>query len=149
MLGPWEKTAERNAYRISLLTFQAAAREVQQREDEVKLAVRQALRTLALAREQARIQAQAVQLAERRVRNTDLQLQAGRASVRDALFAQESLLSAQNALTTALRDYRVAELQLQRDMGVLTVADNGLYREYTPRRIPAKRPQSGPFSSRS
>jgi len=129
---PWEKTDERNRYRESLIALEQAARAVQALEDEVKLDVREALRALAQARESATIQAQGVVLATRRVKNTDLLLQAGRAKVRDVLFAQESLLSAQNALTTALRNYRVAELALQRDMGVLAITNTGLWREYRP-----------------
>ncbi len=129
---PWEKTDERNALRSSFLALERAARAVQEFEDEIKLEVRASLRALAQAREDAKIQVQAVRLAERRVRNTDLQLQAGRAQVRDVLLAQESLLGARNALTAALRSYRVAELDLQRDMGVLDVSENGLWQEYMP-----------------
>ena len=91
-----------------------------------------ALRTLLQARESYKIQAQAVALARRRVTSTNLFLQAGRAQIRDVLEAQESLVSAQNALTAALVDYRVAELELQRDMGVLAIDEKGLWREYKP-----------------
>jgi len=84
------------------------------------------------ARESYRIQLEAVALAERRVDSTALFLQAGRAEVRDVLEAQEDLVNAQNALTAALVDYRVAELNLQRDMGVLQVSDDGLWHEFDP-----------------
>jgi outer membrane protein TolC len=90
------------------------------------------LRTLAQARQSYVIQHQAVALAERRVDSTNAFLQAGRAEVRDLLDAQESLLEAQNALTAALVDYRVAELELQRDMGLLRVDAKGLWHEYQP-----------------
>ena len=50
---------------------------------------------------------------------------------RDVLEAQESLLSAQNSLTAALVSYRIAELELQRDMGVLEVDWKGNWREYS------------------
>jgi len=72
------------------------------------------------------------EVARRRVDSTDLFLQAGRAQIRDLLEAQESLISAQNALTAALVAYRVTELELQRDMGVLHVDANGLWQEYQP-----------------
>lgn len=127
---PWEKTAERNAYRNALIDLRERVRAAQSTEDEIKLQIRSALRELTQARESVVIQSEAVALAESRVRNTDLQLQAGRAEIRDVLFAQESLLSARNALTSALRGYRVAELALQRDMGVLEVNTEGLWKEY-------------------
>ena len=75
-------------------------------------------------------QARAVTIAERRVRSTDLLLQAGRAEIRDLLESQEALLNAQNALASALVGYRVAELELQRDLGVLEVDEKGLWKEY-------------------
>jgi len=65
------------------------------------------------------------------VRSTNLFLEAGRAQIRDLLESQEALLSAQNALTTAIINYRVAELELQRDMGVLQINEKGLWQEYS------------------
>ena len=99
---------------------------------EIKLDVRNDLRALLEARETARIQADAVRLAKRRVASTELFLQAGRAEVRDVLESEESLLNAQNALTAALVQYRVAELEIQRDLGLLQVDEKGVWAEYTP-----------------
>jgi len=59
-------------------------------------------------------------------------LEAGRAQIRDLLESQEALLSAQNALTAAIINYRVAELELQRDMAVLQINEKGLWQEYSP-----------------
>ena len=127
-----ERTAERNAYRNSIITLQQAVRDVQELEDEIKFQIRNALRTLTEARESFRIQERAVKLAEHRVRSTELSLQYARAHIRDWLEAQEDLVSAQNALSAALVRYRVAELELQRDMGVLELDRKGLWREYRP-----------------
>lgn len=129
---PLERTAERNSYRESFILLESTVRQVQEVEDQVKLEVRNGLRDLLESREGLRIQVQAVALARRRVRSTDLFLQAGRAQIRDLLEAQEALLNAQNAYTAALVDYRVAELELQRDLGVLHVSAAGLWREYSP-----------------
>lgn len=129
---PLERTAERNLYRRSLIDLERAVRDLQALEDSVKFQIRNALRTLMESREGLRIQAQAVALAQRRVESTNLFLEAGRAEIRDLLEAQDALFSAQNALTAALVNYRVAELQLQRDMGVLEVDAEGLWQEYMP-----------------
>ena len=129
---PWERTAERNAYRGSYITLEQATRSVQDLEDKIKLSIRGALRTLAQTRETFVIQSRAVQLALRRVTSTDLFLEAGRAEIRDVLEAQEALVQAQDSLTAALVNYRIAELELQRDMGVLEVNERGLWREYRP-----------------
>ncbi len=97
--------------------------------------MRNKLRDLLDTREGHKIQSKADELARRRVRSTDLFLQAGRAQIRDLLEAQEALLNAQNAYTAALVDYRVAELELQRDLGVLHVSAAGLWREYSPQEM--------------
>lgn len=127
-----ERTAERNAYRSSLIRFEQAVRNVQQLEDQVKLEVRNGLSRLLEAREGIRIQAEAVRVAERRVASTNLFLEAGRAEIRDLLKAQDALVNAQNALTASLVNYRVNELSLQRDLGRLEVNERGLWRDAEP-----------------
>ena len=78
------------------------------------------------------IQAKAVYVAQKRVKSVNMFLDAGRAQTRDLLEAQDALLSAQNALTASVVDYRVAELTIQRDMGVMQVNEKGLWQEYLP-----------------
>lgn len=56
--------------------------------------------------------------------------EAGRSELRDLLEAQSALLTARNALTSAVINYRMAELQFQRDAGILKIDDNGLLIEY-------------------
>ena len=59
-------------------------------------------------------------------------LEAGRAQTRDLLDAQESLVSAETDLVQSLVAYRVAELEIQRDMGLLDVSSEGLWSEFQP-----------------
>jgi len=136
---PWQRTSERNNYRKSLIDFEKAARDLQQTEDQVKQDIRNDLRTLLTSRESIKIQLVAVNVARRRVNSVELFLQAGRAEIRDLLDAQEALVSAQNALTAGLVDYRVAALALQRDMGLLETDEKGLWREYDPAKFKQSR----------
>jgi outer membrane protein TolC len=69
------------------------------------------------------------------VSSANMLLEAGRVQIRDILEAQEALLSAQNALTAAVINYRITELELQRDMGLLKVDERGLWREFDPETI--------------
>lgn len=126
---PFNRTAERIAYRKSIITLAARERAAEAVEDQVKLDIRNAFRTLRIARENLRIQSEAVRLAERRVDSTDMLLQAGRAEIRDVLEAQEALISAQNALTDAVVSRRIAELEFQRDLDILDVSAEGHIRE--------------------
>jgi outer membrane protein TolC len=129
---PLKRAAERAAYRASLVDLERSVRALQDLEDRVKIEVRDGLRERRAALEGLRIQRQAAALAGKRVRSTDLLLQAGRAEVRDLLESQEALLGAQNALAAAVVAYRISELALQRDLGVLEVSREGLWKEYAP-----------------
>jgi len=131
---PLERTAESQDYRESYITFADQVRDVQTIENEIKFNLRSQLRILQQQRQGYRIQAMALRIAERQVDQASLFLELGRAGVeiRDLLEAQAELLSAQNAVTAALVEYRVAELELQRDMGVLQVNEQGIYDEFEP-----------------
>ncbi len=128
---PFERTRERNAYRNSLIALEKTVRQLQTEEDTIKKDVRSRLRSLLENRASVAIQRQAVKLAERRVNSTGLLLQAGRAEMRDVLEAQSALLAAQNSLISALVSYRLNELGLQRDLGVLEVSADGKWTEKT------------------
>jgi len=132
---PIERVAERNDYRNSLIELERAVRSVQALEDQIKLDTRDKHRVLQSSRESLQIQAGAVQVAQRRVSGAKMSLDAGRAQIRDMLEAQNALVSAQNDLTAAVINYRVTELELQRDMGLLKVDGQGLWREFDPETI--------------
>ena len=116
---PFNRRLERNAYRSSIITFEVAVRNLALFLDELKTDVRSDLRTVEQSRQSYEIQKNAKALAERRVENSDLSLQAGRIQVRDVVDAQNSLLQANNATTAALVDYHLARLRLLLDLGVL------------------------------
>jgi outer membrane protein TolC len=132
---PIERTRERNAYRNSLINLERATRSVQTLEDQIKSAIRSELRTLVEARENVKISAQSVVIAENSVANAELQLDAGRLQIRDLLDTQDQLLSAKNGLTAAIISYRTAELQIQRDMDLLQITQQGLLKEFSPEEI--------------
>ena len=129
---PIERTRERNDYRNSLINLERATRSVQSLEDQIKLSIRSELRDLLESRESLKIQAQSVVVAEKRVRSTTFFLEAGRTEIRNLLEAQDALLAAQNGLTRAVVDYRITELEFQRDLGLLEVNERGLWREFSP-----------------
>jgi outer membrane protein TolC len=128
---PIERTSERNAYRNSYIALEQAVRNFQSLEDDIKLAVRQNLTQMQAARESVAIQTRAVSVAQNRAKSTDMFFEAGRSELRDLLEAQEALLTARNSLTSAVVQYRTAELQFQRDTGILKIDDKGFLVEYS------------------
>jgi len=126
---PLDQKTERNAYREAVITLQQTQREYENKEDEVKLGVRQAYRQLQEASERYRIQKSSLDLAEKRVESTALLLEAGRSTTRDLLEAQDALLEAQNAVTSALIGHATAKLSFFRDIGVLQVRPDGMWQQ--------------------
>ena len=133
---PWNRLPERNFYRATLIAAQAAVRQTEQSSDAIRLSLRDELRSLETEREAYKIQQNAVDLAERRIESTSLKLDAGRADTRDLLEAQESLLQAQNAATSALIDYILARLELFRDLELLRVDERGIWVDEAPLKEP-------------
>jgi outer membrane protein TolC len=126
---PFERTAERNALRRAWLDYDAQRRSVEVLEDNVKLQIRNAWRQLKEAQETIDIQTMALHVARRRVESTNLFLRAGRIQIRDLLEAEDALVSAHNALVQAQVQYRISALELQRDLGTLTIDDQGAWLE--------------------
>ena len=123
---PLERTAERNAFRRAQIFADAARRQAEQAGDSILLDVREALREARSTRDTYAIQRRSVELAENRVESTRLNFDAGRATTRDLLEAQEALLEAQNSATSALVDHHLSLLALFRDMEILRVDETGL-----------------------
>jgi outer membrane protein TolC len=133
---PLERTSERNAFRRRLIQAQAALRGHEELRDTVVQQVRNRWRAYLRARRSYEIQSRSVELARSRVESTSMLLEAGRANTRDMLEAREALLGARNALVQAVVDYKVARLELARDMDILTVHPDGQmeanFSEYAP-----------------
>lgn len=126
---PIERTAERNQYRNALIGLDRAVRSAQAAEDGVKLDVISALRDLRVAAEDLKVQSVSIEIAIRRRDLANELLELGRGQVRDVTEAEADLTDALNSFTSTLIDFRIAELELQRDLGVLQVDDEGLYTE--------------------
>ena len=125
---PFDRKAERNAYREALIALQQQRRTHENEVDTVKLDVREAYRQLRRQAESYRIQKNSIRLAQKRVESTSLLLEAGRVQTRDLLESQDALLQAQNDLTAALVAHTVAKLTFFRDIGLLQMQPDGMWR---------------------
>jgi hypothetical protein len=123
---PVNRLPERNVYRATLIDRELALRNVEQLADTIVADVRLDLRQLNEARQDFEIQQNAVRLARRRIESTELNLQAGRATTRDLLEAQQALVEAENATTQALIDYTLARLRLYGDIELVRLDERGL-----------------------
>ncbi len=123
---PWNRRAERNAYRAALIALERSRRDVSLKEDQIRQALRADLRSIEAARSSFSIQRRAVALARRRVASTEMYMEAGRSQMRDLLEAQNALLTTQNAFLSAVVSWQMRELELRRDAAALDVNGFGL-----------------------
>lgn len=128
---PLDRLEARNQYRESFITLARSKRAEGLLHDRIVQQIRDTWRAMETTRENYDIQLMSVELAENRVENTGLMIEAGRASIRDLLEAQEAFVQAQNQLTRALVDYRVSLLELWRDMDSLAFEDGMFVLENT------------------
>ncbi len=126
---PLDRKSERNVYRQSIITLVDSKRKYDEHADKVRLDVRQAHRDLLEAHKSYKIQQTSLKLAEKRVDMQSILLQEGRATTRNYLDAQEDLLQAQNARTDALVEFTLASLRFHRDIGMLSVRPDGMWRK--------------------
>jgi outer membrane protein TolC len=98
-------------------------------EDTVKQAVRSGFRNLIAARASYENQQETMRVARLRLESNNLFLLSGRSSMRDILEAESAMLTARNALCSAVIQWRLSELALRRDMGVFGIGEDGMWRE--------------------
>lgn len=126
---PFDRKAERNAYREALISIQQRQRGYNEDVDRIKLDVRQAFRDLEETSENYRIQKAALALAERRVEEQKLLLEYGRGTIRLLLETEDDLVEAQNNVTDALVRHTDAKMSFFRDVGILEVRPDGMWEQ--------------------
>jgi len=120
-----DKKGDRNAYRSAQIAQQRTARELDLAEENVRSALRAGWRALDTARKQYDIAQTGVALSERRLEEEQLLTELGKGTARDLIDAQQDLIEAKNALTSALISHTINRLQLWKDMGVLFIKKDG------------------------
>ena len=118
---PVDRLAERNAYRLSLISLERADRSYKGLRDQIVVDVRNSVRTIDSAETSLAIQRRNADLAQRRLEYSYELLKLGLAISRDVVDSQQSLLSAQDGYETALSNLQVAILQYLRSTGTLRV----------------------------
>jgi len=129
---PIDRKAERNVYRTALINQDRAARSLELAIDSIKLQIREDWRGLDQARRTFEISEIGVGIAERRVLEQNIRLENGDGLAKDLVDAQAAQLNSQNARTAALIGHTLARLRFYRDMGILTINEDGTWNEESP-----------------
>ena len=128
---PLDRIQERNAYRAALIDYQRARRDFIAAEDAVRADVRTAWRQLAVLKQNFETTRQAVRIAAIQFDNA-VERQfgpGGGGSQFDLLQALGSLLGSSNDLISTYVNYERARVAIHRDMGVMIVGPEGLWRD--------------------
>ncbi|MFP6596255.1 MAG: TolC family protein [Candidatus Hydrogenedentota bacterium] len=122
---PFDRKADRNNYRTSLINLEVARRSADEFIDNVKLAVRNAWRDLEQSNRDYAIALLQVELNVDRVEFEKILSENGEGDIQDLVDAQNALTGAQTSLTGFMVQQRVALLQFWRDVGILYVNEDG------------------------
>ena len=125
---PVDRKGERNAYRSSLIYLEQARRNHQRRLDEVERDILNQIRELGQLEKRIELQRDQIERERRAVAVTQIRYESGDAETRDLLDARQSLTVVQNALIELKVQHFIARLRLLRNMGILFVGENGMWR---------------------
>jgi hypothetical protein len=116
---PIDRLRERNVYRRALIAFESELRSLDLTLDGYKQRIDGTLRSIEQNRLNYLNGLESLKVAERRLENNNMLLEAGRATIRDVREAQDGLIQAQNNLATIYADYLQARLGLLLSVGVI------------------------------
>jgi outer membrane protein TolC len=126
---PIDYVDEQIAYHSARIGLQRARRSHEEFLDNVVINVKSAFRGLERSKQSIDIQREQVRNSARFVRKAEIEFERGNSSNRDVVEAKEQQLAAENALIQNQVDYEIARLRLLRDLGILFIDENGLFRE--------------------
>ena len=118
---PLDRLRERNTYRTSLISFESQIRALSLVLDNYKQRIDDGLRSIEQARLNYLNGVESLKVAQRRVDNNSMLLEAGRATIRDLREAQDELISEENTLSSLYAMYLGARLGLMLNVGVIDV----------------------------
>ncbi len=125
---PLDRVRERNAYRSAELALARARRGLEEFEDQLRVSIQSSFRELARRLQSLEIQRQLIEDQTKNLRIAELRFERGELPNRDVVEANQSLLDAQNALIDEQVSYEIARLQLLRDLGILFVGEDGMWK---------------------
>lgn len=125
---PLQRKPERNSYRSSLIALAQAERNYQQRLDQLELDIRDQMRQLDSVEKRILLQNEQIVQQDKSVAVFQIRYEAGELENRDLFDARQQLVDARNQLINLKTDHFIRALRLLRDLGLLFVDDNGMWR---------------------
>jgi len=124
-----DQTDNRDAYRLAIIAYERARRDLAEFLDRVRLEVRQSYRQLIQSQRSYELRVRNVRIASRRRKLASLEQKQGQASARDVLEAEDDMRRAQNGLTSALVSYTTTRMEFLATLGMVVVDERGMLHE--------------------
>jgi outer membrane protein TolC len=126
---PLDRVRERGTMRAARIELDRSRRELSLKEDTVILSVRDGLRNFRSAESSLRIQEQIAVSEEKNAKIANIRFQNGEIGNRDLTDALTNLADAKDRLVREKANVETARAQLLRDIGVMVLDDEGIWRE--------------------
>ncbi len=125
---PIQRKSERNAYRSAVIARDRSQRDYDILLENVERDINDALRQLERTEQQIDLQVEQIGQEERAVAVTEIRYEAGDVENRALLEARAALINAENALISFKVSHFVSRLRLYRDLGLLFIENDGMWR---------------------
>jgi outer membrane protein TolC len=125
---PLQRKPERNAYRAALIALEQSERSYALLLDQLELDIRDQLRQIESVEKRILLQDDQIAQQEKSVAVFEIRYEAGELENRDLLEARQSLVDARNARIRLEADHFIRSLRLLRDLGLLFVEEDGMWR---------------------
>lgn len=125
---PFNKLQERNKYKRALIDLDRKERNFENMKNNIVLEITQQYNYLEEYYQTYLIQLNSLTLAQKRIESTNLLLQAGRATTRDLLEAEESYLQAKNSLSSSVVNYMISYLKFLYATENIELDETGLWK---------------------
>ena len=125
---PLDRLPRRNTFKRALIDLNRKQRNFEDKRDNIILEIMQQYRNLEQYYQSYLIQLNSLKLAEKRIESTNLLLQAGRATTRDVLDAEESYLDAKNSLSSSVVSYIVTYLKFLYAAECIELDERGIWK---------------------
>jgi outer membrane protein TolC len=126
---PLDRVRERGAVRTARIELRRRRRALALLEDQVMLEVRDSLRGLRSADNSHRIQKEIVKSERKNARIAQMRFENGEIGIQDLTDALSSLADAEDRSVREQVNVETARTQLQRDLGLMRVAEDGKWEE--------------------
>jgi len=126
---PLDRVSQQNSYRQAQISHYRSVRSFEEYKDNFIINIRGAFRELTRFKKSLEITEQIIEFEKRNKKVSEIKFNQGKISNLDLVDAQQALLDAENNLVQDKITYEITRLGLLKDLGILFIDENGMWRK--------------------